>query len=223
MTISRIAVVGGHGKIALLLTELLAEKDVAVRSIIRNPDQAEEIRGIGGDPVVCDAENASVAELQEAFGDAEAVVFAAGAGGASGAFRKYTMDLAGSVRSIQAALAANIQRFVQISFIGAKQPTQPDAEEVFAAYWACKREADNALRAADLDWTIVSPGGLTDDPATGELEVGENLERGGTTRRGDVARFIAHILDDERTFGRDFDILDGEQPLGDALDAHLGS
>lgn len=221
MSIHSIAVVGGHGKIARHLTEIVTP-DMEVRSIIRNPEHAAELEALGAMPVVCDLEKASQAELVEAFGNADAVVFAAGAGGGSGIFRKYTVDLAAAIAAMQAATAAGIDRFVQISFIGAGGPTPEGTEEVFAAYWDAKREADNALRASGLDWTIVKPGRLLDEPGTGCLDIATGTERGAATRREDVAEFIAMILDDGRTVGREFDIIDSETPMHESLKAALG-
>ena len=50
----RVAIAGGHGKIALRLTRLLAERGDEVISLIRNPDHADDVRQAGGDPVACD-------------------------------------------------------------------------------------------------------------------------------------------------------------------------
>ncbi|MGO1544294.1 MAG: NAD(P)H-binding protein [Gulosibacter sp.] len=219
-----VAIVGGSGQIARLLTELLVADGVQVRSIIRHEKHSEAIRALGGEPVLCDIESASADELANAFGDAEAVVFAAGAGPGSGAPRKYTVDRDGSIKSAEAALLSGAMRFVQISFIGAGGPTPESGDEVFAAYWDAKREADQHLRAAALDWTIVNPGGLIDDPATGRGEVSvTGLERGVKTRRGDVAHLIRIALAHPGTIWRDLDLAEGDAPLSEAVDAALAA
>lgn len=217
-----VAIVGGHGKIALLLTELLADSGAVVRNIVRNPDHATDIEERGGTPVVLDVEKAGVEDLVEAYGDAEAVVYAAGAGGGSNAFRKYTMDLGGSLLAQQAALELGPHtRFVQISFIGAQNPVAEGTDAIFSAYWDAKRIADDALMTSDLPWTIVKPGALLDDPATGTLTVESGTSRGAKTRRADVAGFIALVLADPRTIGKEFDISEGDTPMAEALEAHL--
>ncbi|UQN13719.1 NAD(P)H-binding protein [Gulosibacter sp. ACHW.36C] len=219
----RIAIVGGHGKIALALAELLVADGVEVRSLVRNADHAAELEALGAIPVVCDIESASANELADAFGHSDAVVFAAGAGPGSGAERKWTVDRDGSIKSAEAAILAGAMRFVQISFIGAEQPSQTD-DEVFAAYWDAKREADEALRRVALDWTIVKPGGLTDDPATGRGLVSfAPIERGVTTRRADVAAFIRLALADSRTVWKDICLAEGDAPLADAIDAAVAA
>ena len=137
-------------------------------------------------------------------------------------FRKYTSDLKASIASQQAAKEAGVSRFVQVSFVGAEHPTAEGTDPVFAAYWDAKRIADDALRASDLDFTIVKPGLLTDEPETGKLSVSQGeVRKGSTTARADVANFILHILEDERTYGKDLDILDADTPLAESLDAYL--
>src|SRR4051794_11581310 len=96
----RIAIAGGHGQIALALARLLTERGDEVRSLIRNPDHAGDVEATGAEPVVCDLENAADEEVAAAIGDAEAVVFAAGAGPGSGPERKMTMDYGGAVKLI---------------------------------------------------------------------------------------------------------------------------
>src|SRR5690606_41568351 len=93
----RTVIAGGHGKIALRLTRLLAARGDEVISLIRNPEHAQDVRAAGGEPVVCDLERAQVEEVAAHMKGAEAAVFAAGAGPGSGAARKDTVDRAASV------------------------------------------------------------------------------------------------------------------------------
>ncbi|KAB1644144.1 NAD(P)H-binding protein [Gulosibacter chungangensis] len=217
---AEVAIVGGSGKIARILTELLVADGVDVRSIVRSEKHAEGLRALGATPVLCDIEATHADELANAFGDAEAVVFAAGAGPGSGAARKLTVDLEGSKKSADAALLSGAMRFVQISFIGAQEPTPEIEDAVFAAYWDAKREADEYLRSVALDWTIVKPGGLTDDPATGRGEVTfAEMDRGVKTRRADVAELIRLTLADQRTVWRDLSVAEGDTPLDEAITA----
>lgn len=217
-----VAIVGGGGQIASMLAELLVRDGVRVRSILRSDARAGSLRALGAEPVVCDIEREDADGLADAFADADAVVFAAGAGPGSGAARKRTVDRDGSVKSADAALLSGAMRFVQISFIGAQAPTPEGTEEVFAAYWDAKREADEVLRGKALDWTVVRPGGLLDGPATGRGAISlEPLQRGVKTRRADVAHAIRLVLADQRTVWRDLDVVEGEAPLDRALDAAL--
>lgn len=206
-----IAIIGGHGQIALLLARELSSRGRAVRGIIRDPAQADDLVAAGAQPHVCDIETAEADELAQALSGCAAVVFAAGAGPGSGVERKETVDYLGSLKSQQAAADAGVERFVQISFIGAAEPTADGTEEVFAAYWDAKRRADEALRDSPLEWTIVRPGRLLDDGPSGALETapGTLTRAGQVTQRADTALYIADCIDDPATVREDIAIFTG--------------
>jgi nucleoside-diphosphate-sugar epimerase len=215
--VSTVAIAGGHGKIAMLLGRALAERGDTARGLIRNPDQEGDLRAAEIEPVLCDLESGG--DVAAAVRGADAVVFAAGAGPGSGAERKTTMDLGGAVKLIEAAKAEGVSRYLMVSAMGAEDAPAAGAEggdEVFAVYLRAKADADEALRASGLDYTVVRPGGLTDDPGTGLVRVAERLDR-GQVPRADVAAVLLACLDTPATIGRSFDLLAGETPIADAL------
>src|SRR5215212_11029100 len=128
----RVAIAGGHGQIALRLARILTERRDEVLSLIRNPDHAEDVRAAGAEPVLCDLEQAGDDEVVAAIDQADAVVFAAGAGPGSGAARKATMDYGGAVKLIGAAKAAGIRRYVIVSSMGANADAAGD--DTFSVY-----------------------------------------------------------------------------------------
>ena len=207
-----VAIAGGHGQIALRLARLLHERGDQVRSLIRNPDHADDVRAAGGDPVVCDLEQADDAAVADAVTGAAAVVFAAGAGPGSGPQRKGTMDLGGAVKLMNAAKAAGIRRYVMVSSINA-DPDHP-GDDTFSIYLRAKGEADAELVASGLEYTIVRPGGLTDDPGTGRVQL--DAGRGDVTR-DDVAAVLAAVIHEPDTIGRTFELIGGDTPIDEAL------
>jgi len=210
---STIAIAGGHGKIALILGRALAERGDTVRGLIRNPAQEDDLRAAGVEPVICDLERDD--DVLAAVRGADAVVFAAGAGPGSGEARKATMDRGGAVKLIEAAKAEGISRYVIVSSMGAdKAPA--DGSEGFGAYLRAKFEADEALRASGLDYTVVRPGGLTEDPGTGVVKIAEHTER-GQIPRADVAAVLLACLDTPSTIGQSFDVISGPTPIPAAL------
>jgi uncharacterized protein YbjT (DUF2867 family) len=215
-----VAIAGGHGKIALRLTELLAARGERVVSLIRNPDHADEIRSRGGHPIVCDLERAGAEEIARAVDGCDATLFAAGAGPGSGAERKLTMDRDGEIKLLEAAGAAGVRRYLIISAVGADRP--PEGDDLFSVYLRAKAEADQAVRASDLDWTIVRPGRLTDDPGRGRVRLQPDSFR-GEVARDDVAAVLDALLQDARASGRILYVNGGEDAIPDALDAVLGA
>jgi nucleoside-diphosphate-sugar epimerase len=208
-----VAIAGGHGKIALQLGRLLVERGDGVLGLIRNPDHEDDLHAIGVEPVICDLEADD--GVVEAIAGAKAVVFAAGAGPGSGIDRKRTMDLGGAVKLIQAAKAEGVERYLMISSMGAAEPPA-EGGEVFGEYLRAKAEADRALAASGLGFTIVRPGSLTDDPGTGLVAIGERLDR-GQIPRADVAAVLAAALHAENAIGKTFDLVSGETPVQRAV------
>lgn len=215
---SRIVIVGGHGKIARLLVTPLVEAGHRVVSLVRNPDHAADLEPMGAEVALLNIECDGTERFAELFTGADTVVFAAGGGPDGNIERKRTVDLGGSVKSIDAATVAGVRRFVQVSAISVDEPLPDDTEPVWRAYVEAKRDADIALRSSGLDWTIIRPGRLTDDPATGLVSLGPDVERGDVTR-ADVAAVLAAVVDDPRTIGRQWNLTGGEHPLPGAIDA----
>jgi uncharacterized protein YbjT (DUF2867 family) len=215
--VSTVAIAGGHGKIAMLLGRALAERGDTVRGLIRNPAQEGDLRAAGIEPVLCDLEGDD--DVGVAIRGADAVVFAAGAGPGSGEERKSTMDLGGAVKLIAAAKEEGISRYLIVSSMGAEDP--PVEGGVFGAYLRAKALADDALRASGLDYTIVRPGSLTDDPGTGLVTIAEDTGR-GQVPRADVAAVLLACLDDPGTIGKTFDLISGDTAIAAALAALPG-
>ena len=214
----RIAVVGGHGKIALQLHPLLAEQGLQPVALVRSEDYREELEALGAEVRILDIENSDVTTFAEALRGSDAIVFSAGGGPDGNMERKRTVDLEGSLKSAEAAADLGIKRFVQVSAINVDRPVADDASPVWKAYVEAKRDADEALRATDLDWTIVRPGALTDDPGTGLVKIGDDVPR-GPVPRADVAAVIAAVLDDDRSIGATWALVAGDTPIPEAIGA----
>jgi uncharacterized protein YbjT (DUF2867 family) len=212
----RVAIAGGHGQIALRLATVLSQRGDEAVALIRNPDHADDVRQAGAEPAVVDLEHASEDDVAQAIAGSDAVVFAAGAGPGSGAERKQTMDYGGAVKLIAAAKQAGVSRYVIVSSMGA----DPDArgDDTFSVYLRAKGRADDAVRASGLDATVVRPGRLTNNAGTGRVNLGESMPRGRITR-DDVAAVLAAVLDSPNTIGRTVDLIGGDTPVAEAVEA----
>ena len=207
-----VVVAGGHGKIGLRLLRLLADRGHRARGLIRNPDHAADLHEVGADPVLCDIE--ALDDISRCCEGAEAVVFAAGAGPGSGPERKRTVDYGGVVKLIRAAKSNGIDRYVMVSAISVDRPDE--WSEQMRPYYEAKRDADAQLLESGLSYTIVRPGGLTDDPGTGLVRVGTDLER-GVVPREDVAATLLAVLETPGAVGKTFELVSGDTPIEDAV------
>lgn len=217
---SRYALVGGHGKVALMVTKLLVAQHDDVRSIIRNPSQREDIEALGAHPVVLDVQTADEDRLVEEFQNVDAVIWSAGAGGGS-AQRTYGVDRDGAIRSMKAAERAHVNRYVMVSYWGAGiDLDRYDPQDPFYAYAKSKAEADAALRSSSLHWTILAPTALNNDKPSGNITLGTPQQAYSalpSTSRGNVARVIAATLIDDRTIGKTLSFYDGDIRIADAI------
>ena len=212
----KVAIVGGHGQIALRLTELLHAHQHEVIGLVRNPDHAGDVRAHGGEPWVVDLEKSHAGEVAMGFAGADAIVFAAGAGPGSGAERKITMDRDGAVLTADAARLAGIKRLILVSAIDADR-FDGESDDVFQIYLKAKAEADDEVKArAELQYTIVRPGTLTNEPGTGQVEVGAHLESAPVSR-DDVALVLRQVLEDKAAVRMQFDLVGGSTPVEEAV------
>jgi uncharacterized protein YbjT (DUF2867 family) len=208
-----ILVAGGHGQIARRLLKILADQGHTARGLIRKPEQAADLEAAGAVPVLGDLENDPT--LEPYVQGADAVVFAAGAGPGSGPVRKRTVDLGAAVKLVDAAKAAGVRRYVIISSIGAQDPAA--ASDAMRPYLEAKAEAEDALARSGLEYTIVRPGLLTDEAATGLVSAGLEVER-GEIPRADVASVLLAVLEADGPTGRKtFNVVAGDTPIEEAV------
>jgi uncharacterized protein YbjT (DUF2867 family) len=212
----RVAIAGGHGQIARRLAKILSEDGAEVLALIRNPAHEGDVVDAGARAVVADLEKATDEEVAREIDGSNAVVFAAGAGPGSGPERKDTMDYGGAVTLIAAAQRAGVRRYVMISAMEADADAPGD--DTFSVYLRAKGRADDAVRASGLDWTVVRPGGLTNDSGTGRVAIGASLPR-GQVPRDDVASVLAAVLESPNTIGLTVDLIAGDTPIAAAVAA----
>ena len=207
----RVLVAGANGQVGQHIVRLLAQGGHAARAMIRDESQAPGLQKLGGEPVVADLEE----EVAHTVEGCDAVIFSAGGGPGSGPEKKETVDRQGAVKLIEAAKEHGARRYVMVSAMGAADPEA--GSEAMQPYLFAKSRADETLQKSGLDYTIVRPGSLTDDPGTGAVEAAPSLGRRGEIPREDVARTIVATLEKENTFGKRFEVITGDTPIDEAL------
>ncbi|OBJ38475.1 NAD-dependent dehydratase [Mycobacterium colombiense] len=214
---ARVIVFGGHGKVALQLARILTERGDRVSSVFRNPDQSDDVAATGAEPVVADIERLDTDALADLVSGHDAVVFSAGAGGGN-PDRTYAVDRDAAIRVIDAAAQAGVKRFVMVSYFGAGPDHGVPQDDPFFAYAEAKAAADAHLRDSELYWTVLGPGRLTLEPATGKIVLAKGK---GDVSRADVALVAAAALSDDSTIGRTIEFNNGSNgdgvPIAEAL------
>jgi uncharacterized protein YbjT (DUF2867 family) len=210
---AEVVIIGGHGKVALQLARILTARGDDVSSVFRNPDHTDDVAATGAKPVTADIERLDSDALAELVAGHDALVFSAGAGGGNPA-RTYAVDRDAAIRVIDAAGRAGVKRFVMVSYFGAGPDHGVSPDNSFFHYAEAKAAADAHLRASDLDWTVLGPGHLTLEPATGRIAL--DVAKGDVSR-ADVALVIAAALADDSTIGRTIEFNNGDVPIAQAL------
>ncbi|MTD13591.1 NAD(P)H-binding protein [Nakamurella sp. YIM 132087] len=211
-----VLVIGGHGKVALLLAQQLTARGDTVSSVIRNPDHADDVAAAGATPLVLDIESANPEQLAAVIADHDATVFSAGAGGGNPE-RTYAVDRDAAIRCMDAADRPGVPRFVLVSYFGAGPEHGVPADNPFHHYAEAKAAADTYLRHSRLDWVIVGPSALTLDPGTGRIATREQGATGTSVSREDVAAVIAAVLATPSISDRMIEFDTGDTPIDEAL------
>jgi uncharacterized protein YbjT (DUF2867 family) len=212
----RVVIAGGHGQIALRLTKLLAGGGHQVVGLVRNPAHEADVTAAGGEIALLDLEQADVAAVAEVLSGADVAIFAAGAGAGSGNARKDTVDRGAAALFAEASERAGVRRHVQVGSMGVDKIADLDPDDGFTIYLKAKLAAEDDLRARDLDWTILRPGHLTDDPATDRVQLADHTGNGKVTR-DDVAAVLAGLCETPASIGRTLELIAGETSVADAL------
>lgn len=213
---SKVLVIGGHGRVALMVERLLAERGEDVTAVIRNPQHEADVAAVGAIPVVADVETLDVDGLAELIAGHDAVVWSAGAGGGDPE-RTRAVDHDAAVRSMDAAEQAGVRRFVMVSYFGSRVDHRVPADSAFRHYADAKADADEHLRSTGLDYTILGPSTLRDGRGTGRIDT--TGEESGQVYREDVAATVVAALDEPATIGRTIRFNDGDTPIAEALRA----
>ncbi|MFT4042926.1 MAG: NAD(P)H-binding protein [Gordonia sp. (in: high G+C Gram-positive bacteria)] len=214
---TRVIIIGGHGKVALRLARILADRGDEVTSVIRNDHQSDAVAATGARPVVADVEHLDVAGFASVLAGQEVVVWSAGAGGGS-PVRTYAVDRDAAIRSVDGAAAAGVRRYIMVSYFGAGPDHGVPEDDSFYPYAQAKAAADAYLKNSGLDWTILGPSRLTDAAGTGRIELAhQTIQEKGQVSRDNVAQVAAVVVAAPSTIGRVIDFNDGDTPVAVAI------
>ncbi|MER5867112.1 NAD(P)H-binding protein [Kitasatospora sp. NPDC002040] len=212
-----VVIAGGHGKIALRLERLLAERGDSVVGLIRSAGQIGDLAKAGARGVVCDLETVSLEDLAGGLSGADAVVFAAGAGPGSGSSRKDSVDRGAAALLADAAELAGVPRYLMISTMGIEKAGAPGMEPEFTDYLRAKGAAEEDLKARSIGWTVLRPGPLLDEPGSGFVRLAVPALPLAPVPREDVALVLRELLDAPASAGRTLELTAGAEPVADAV------
>ena len=206
-------VIGANGGIGRLFCRQAAAGGLAVRAMVRNSEQRAWFDEIGIESVAGDLES----DFESNIEGCDRVIFTAGSGAHTGPDKTLMVDLYGAMRAIDAALEYGIAQFVMVSAFRAEDPRA--APENLRPYAAAKLAADRLLMCSGLPYTILRPGRLTDEPASGHIQVPPSGWHDPiTVSRENVALCINEILGERWAINRTINLVDGDHPIAELPD-----
>jgi uncharacterized protein YbjT (DUF2867 family) len=209
-----VLVIGANGQIGNHLVKMLGlSSEHHVHAMIRKEEQKARMKELGADEVVLgDLEQ----DFSHAFKGIDAVIFTAGSGGHTGKEQTEAIDKKGALQAVKEAENAGVKRFIMISTIMADEAES--APENIQHYLRAKKAADDALKSTSLSYTILRPGPLSNDSASGTIKTAHKLDSyDGSISREDVAAVAVNSLVLEETFNKTFEIIGGTTPIGEAV------
>ncbi|TDL30825.1 SDR family oxidoreductase [Jeotgalibacillus sp. S-D1] len=213
----KVLVIGANGQVGKhLVSQIQKTDELEAKAMIRKQEQASYFEDLGAETVLADLEKDDADAIAKAADGVDAIVFTAGSGPKTGSDKTILIDLDGAVKTIEAAKKAGVKRYVMISSFDTTREAIQSAPSSFSPYVAAKHYADVWLRGTDLDYTIIHPGALTNDPATGKVAAAENVERGEIPRE-DVASVIIAALKEESSIGKEFQVVGGSKPVQESV------
>ncbi|WP_188206636.1 SDR family oxidoreductase [Alkalibacillus aidingensis] len=215
----KVLVIGANGQIGKHLVSFIRDHEsIEAKAMIRKQEQASFFEGLGTETVLVDLEQDNIDAIAKAAEDVDAIVFTAGSGPHTGKDKTIMVDLDGAVKTIEAAKQAGVKRYIMISSFDTTRQAIQDAPESFAPYVAAKHYADEWLKNTDLDYTIIHPGLLTNDEGKEQVTAASKVDRGEIPRE-DVARVILATLENNKTIGKEFQIVAGTTPVKEAVES----
>jgi len=206
-------VIGANGQIGRLFCRQAAAGGLSLRAMVRDSAQQAWFNDQGIEPVVGDLES----EFEPHLEGCDHVVFTAGSGPHTGPDKTLMIDLYGAMRAIDAALEHGVAQFLMISALRAEDPLS--APDKLRPYTAAKLAADRLLMCSGVPYTILRPGRLTDEPATGHIQVPPPGRHDPITiSRENVALCMHEVLGEPWALNRTINLVDGDHPVAELAD-----
>ncbi|WP_348655108.1 NAD(P)H-binding protein [uncultured Thalassolituus sp.] len=212
----KVFIVGITGGIGLRLARILKARGDEVHGLYRNSNQTKELNSIGVTATLGDLLSIEPEHLTDAMRGSNAIVFSAGAGGGSNTMTK-AIDGEGVSKSIAAARLVGISRFFLVS-VFPEAWRERHMDEGFEHYITVKKHADIELSQSDLDWVILRPSALKNEPGTGTINLGV-AQIHTEVRRDDVAATLAELIHTPAVSRKILELTEGSTPISKAVGA----
>lgn len=209
---SDIFLAGASRGVGREIATYLTAQSLKVKALLRTEASAAELEAIGIQVVLGDALN--VSDVNAILAEPIHAVISTLGGLPTDAQRP---DYFGNKNLVDAALKAGAKKFILVSSIGTGNSAvavPPQVMQTLGPVLAEKDKAEQYLIASGLTYTIIRPGGLKSDPATGNGILSEDPRIIGTINRADVAQLVCRCLNSDRANNKVLSAVDRNMLFG---------
>ncbi|MBD2355547.1 SDR family oxidoreductase [Tolypothrix sp. FACHB-123] len=211
---SYIFLAGASRGVGREIANYLAAQQLKIKVLLRKPDAAADLEALGIQVVFGDAMN--VSDVERAILTDELIdTVISTIGGLPDETNR--ADYPGNKNLIDAAVKAGVKKFILVTSIGTGNSVGALSPQALAALQNVLIEKDKAeqhLINSGLTYTIIRPGGLKSEPATGNAVLTEDIRIVGSIHRADVAQLVVRALNSERANNKVLSAVDKNQLFG---------
>ncbi len=192
---SYIFLAGASRGVGREIAKILVAQNLKVKALLRSPDTRPELEAMGIKVVIGDALNITDLEKAMLESDAPISTLISTIGGLPQDGER--SDYIGNKNLVDVAVKAGAQKFILVSSIGSgnsEVALPPPVLQTLGPVLIEKHKAEQHLIASGLIYTIIRPGGLKSEPATGNGVLTEDYRVAGTIHRADVAQLVCKCL-----------------------------
>lgn len=189
MANNTVLVLGASGRLGRRLVRALRRHGFAVRALIRDESQRGLVEGEDVEVIVGDVTKEE--DARRAMNGVRYVVSALGSKGPADSAHIELIEFTAIAELAQLAGEMGVEQFVLCSSMGVEIPDMiPPLAEILRN----KRRGELALENSGVPFTIVRPGGLTEEPGGQGVAAARTLHGFGMITRDDVAEVMVQAL-----------------------------
>ncbi|WP_394582939.1 NAD(P)H-binding protein [Cytobacillus firmus] len=205
----KVIVIGANGDVGELVIRKLADRKHEALAVAANENQMEDLIKMGAVQAIVYDEEKLIPYLQAS----DAVIYLTGVNPKKHTGKTVMVDHQSISDIIQLAQKSNVRRFVMMSAVKAEESETDPSRKI-----AAKDLPEDMLKAADLVYTVVRIGQLTDNPGNGTITLSEKIhDRKAEIPREDAAEVLVESLNREAVFHSTIEAASGDTPISEAL------
>ncbi len=202
-------VAGATGRLGRLVVQELLKRGYKVRALLVPPFDSPETCGLEGVDFA-EADLQSVQSLEKALKGAKYLISTIGSKKPFSRAENDRIDNMGNRNLARASKIQSVRHMVIVSSIGTGNSRDAISclfKLMMTPVLRAKEKSEDFIRTLGLDYTIIRPGGYTDNEIPEEVVFGEGGKITGKVKREQIARVSVDALDNPAMKNRTFEVV----------------